>query len=565
MKVSDYIVEYLKSLGVSDVFGYPGGMITHLMDSFSNADSITSHLCYNEQGGGFAACAWAATTGKLGVMYATSGPGATNFITPLCHAYFESLPVLFISGQVNRNEGKQDTLVRQRGFQETNIVSAVKGFTKFSAYVEQTELICYYLEKAVYYAFDGRPGAVLLDIPMDILRGEIEPDELKHFPIPQKTKNNACDFILEKLKKARRPLVLAGNGINSSYLRREFEDFIKKTNLPFVTSMTAVDLSSNLENFYGFVGAYGNRYANFAVSKCDLLLTLGTRLDFRQTGIKRELFAQNAEILRVDVDTEEFSFNVNKDETQIPADLRDLLPELSQEAVKLNTPKWILLLDRLKEMLKEELQIPEIIMQKLSEISQDIRVITTDVGQNQVWASQFYKFSQEQRMLFSGGHGSMGFSLPAAIGAAIATKQPVLCINGDGGFQMNIQELQWIAREKLPIKIIILNNNSLGMMRHFQEMYFNSNFTLTVPGKGYENPDFAAIAAAYGISSRKIHYTDFIKSFEFGSSPELIEIIIDKPTYVIPKLEFGQPFYNQDPKLSSELINELLNLSEEDL
>lgn len=565
MKVSDYIVEYIISKGIEDVFGYPGGMVTHLMDSFRKyPDKITAHVTYHEQGAAFAACGYAQVTGKPGIAYATSGPGATNLITGICNAFFDSIPCVFITGQVNTFESKDVLGVRQRGFQETNIVDMVKTVTKFAVYVESPEKIKFYLDKAFFEAMNGRRGPVLLDIPMNIFRSEIDETTLIGYQ-----EENICyqqdltELFDYYLKKAQRPVMLLGNGIKLTSASELVKPIISKLGIPVVTSMIAIDAIIEKEYNLGFIGAYGDRVANFAVAKCDLLITLGTRLDVRQVGAKRENFAPKAQILRIDVDQNELQYKIRDDEIDVCCTINEALKAL--ENVKTNDySEWKNVCKKLKSELEGfDSRRPNELMKQVSQLIDTNTIITTDVGQNQVWVAQSFELKKGQKILFSGGHGAMGYSLPAAIGAYYGIpSKPVICITGDGGLQMNIQELQLVARERIPIKIIVFNNNALGMIRHFQEMYFDSNYYQTKPEGGYEAPCFAQIAGAYGIRSERISNISELSDVSLLTNdiPFLLEIVVDEDTYVFPKLEFGKPNQDQEPLLPREQYERLMDL-----
>lgn len=568
MKVSDYIVEFLIGKGVSDVFGYPGGMVTHLMDSFDKRKTeIAAHVNYHEQGAAFAACGYAQATGKTGVAYATSGPGATNLITGICHAWFDSVPVVFITGQVNTFEAKGEYTVRQRGFQETDIVGMVQGVTKYSVRIDSIEKVVEELEKAWRIAQEDRKGPVLLDVPMNIFRSDLnltdyrKNDDREGERKPQET----FEEVVTALEQAKRPCILVGAGVRGEGCRKSLAEASSKLNVPVVTSMIAVDLLPDAgKNGYGFVGAYGSRIANFIVAKSDLVLTLGARLDVRQVGGKRENFAPDAKIIRVDIDPGELAYKVREDETDIQADAGCVLQYLTRQWKKPADyfTEWISVCDNIKISLAGmDDRSANRMMTALSEKLPAECVVTTDVGQNQVWVAQSFKVQKKQRILFSGGHGAMGYSLPAAIGAYYSTGKTVVSFNGDGGFQMNIQELQFIAREELPIKVIVFNNYALGMIRHFQEMYFESNFVQTVSGNGYGVPNLQKIAEAYGLDYHR--YADVQEidgAFMQNARPALVEVVLDEPTYVFPKLEFGKPNQDQEPLIDRKEFDRLMDL-----
>ena len=569
MKVSDYIVDFIIKKGITDVFGYPGGMVTHLMESFRERQGeIQAHVNYHEQASAFAACGYAQISGKPGIAYATSGPGATNLITGICNAYFDSIPTVFITGQVNTFEAKSGLEVRQKGFQETDISQMVKGVTKYCEYVKSAEKIRYYLEKAFYHAEEGRPGPVLLDIPMDIQRADVDITDLVGFEPEENISSNAeeaVNIIEYELQKAKRPCVLLGAGVKADRMRPEVKKFLEKVDIPVVTSMLAFDIiPSDNSNFYGFIGAYGKREANFVVAKSDLLIAIGSRLDVRQIGAKKENFAPRARLIRIDVDKGELSNKVKGDEIQIQADAGQILHELNKRIDKIKIDNsWLQVCAQIRDALigQDDRLFPNRLMEQISKVVPDGYIITTDVGQNQVWTAQSFRVKSNQKILFSGGHGAMGYSLPAAIGAYYGRKTPVVSLNGDGGFQMNVQEMEFIKRERLPISIVVFNNHALGMIRHFQEMYFDSNYTQTISQEGYEVPDLKKISMAYDFRYVKISREEDIKGdlFEYNA-PQLVEVTIEEPTYVFPKLEFGKPNQDQEPLIDRKLYHKLMEL-----
>ena len=564
MKASDYIVEFLINKGITDVFGYPGGMVTQLMDSFGKySEKISAHVTYHEQGAAFAACGYAQISGKPGVAYATSGPGATNLITGIADAYFDSIPAIFITGQVNSNEAKGEYGVRQRGFQETDIVSIVKPITKYAVYVEGAENLQTELEKAYTIAMSGRRGPVLLDIPMNVFRTDIQPNDETY--IKKDDDKRDLSSILRTLSDAFQnsssPVFLIGAGVKSSGFEYEIHQEIKRLGVPVISSMIAFDVMRDYPHYYGFLGAYGTRTANFIAAKSDLIVSIGTRMDIRQVGINRDRFAPDAKIIRFDIDEGELTYRVHDDEIQIQADMETVVDALS-ELNCVRKQSWLDVCEEIKRLLSGiDDNSTSRLIKCISETIPDEAVITTDVGQNQVWVAQSFKVKPHQRVLFSGGHGAMGYALPAAIGAYYGSgKKPVYCVTGDGGLQMNIQELQFIAREQIPIKIIVLNNNALGMIRHFQEMYFDSRYIQTKPEGGYTAPDFSRIAEAYGIESHRVEAQD-AGAICWSDSPELAEYMIHENTYVTPKLEFGKPNQDQEPLIDRTLYTRIMDMN----
>jgi len=569
MKISDYIVSFLASKGITDVFGYPGGMVTHLMDSFGKQkDHIVAHVNYHEQGSAFCACGYAQTSHLPGVAYATSGPGATNLITGIANAYFDSIPCLFLTGQVNTYESIGDLKVRQKGFQETDIISMVKSITKYAVQVNNPEDIRYELEKAFHLSVSTRPGPVLLDIPMNIQRQDIEPDELRGFePSPQRPVNsNALRDVLKALETASRPCILVGAGVKTCGMVNEFRKLVNHLGIPVISSMLAVDiLATDSKNNYGFIGAYGDRKANFIIAKCDLILSIGSRLDCRQIGSNKEKFAPQAKLIRFEVDEGELSNVIKPDEQQIVADLREVIPWLCKNVNTANSKlysNWFNVCNEItKQLATQESEEPNHIMKQISHYIPDDVVLTTDVGQNQVWFAQSFDIKENQKVLFSGGHGAMGYSLPAAIGACYGSNKNVVSFNGDGGIQMNIQELQFVNREKLPIKIVVFNNSALGMIRHFQEMYFDSFYMQTIQNNGYTVPSFEKIAAAYQLPYFCIENEYDCKAEMFTEDgPAIIEVVLPQTTYVFPKLAINKPNQDQEPPISRSVYDYIMKL-----
>lgn len=579
MKASDYIVNYLIFREIKHIFGYPGGMVTHLMNSLShNRDNIHTHITYHEQAAAFAACGYAQSSNGVGVAFATSGPGATNLLTGVGHAYFDSIPVIFITGQVNTFESGRDTGLRQRGFQETDIVSMAAPITKFVKYVESPNELPNALDEAYRIAISGRPGPVLLDIPMDVMRGDISAD----FDIFDQNESRSDDnlecfneendklftILNDKLMNSKRPCLLIGNGIKGSGSIEHFRSVAMKYNIPIVSSMMAVDVVPQMEGlegkYYGFIGAYGNRTANFAVAKSDLVICIGSRLDVRQVGANRSSFAPDADIIRIDIDKSELDNKIREDEMDFLLSVDNAIDVLDRAFSKadMDYTDWLNVCSEIKSHIKymDEL-LPNRIINKISRYVPDGFSVVADVGQNMIWTAQSFRFKENQRIYMSGGMGSMGYALPAAIGIYYATGKPVICFTGDGGLQMNIQELQYLYREQLPIKIIVMNNKSLGMIRHFQEMYFEQNYCYTISGEGYDAPDFTDIARAYKIKAVSIDDIDQIEEFDFEKKePELIEIILKDNTIIRPKLEFGKPNQDQEPLLDRKLYEYLMNL-----
>mgnify|MGYP004625078385 CR=1 FL=1 len=577
MKVSDYIVKFLIDKGITDIFGYPGGMVTHLMDSLGKySTKIDTHIVYHEQSAAFAACGYAQASDKIGVAFATSGPGATNLITGICNAWFDSIPTIFITGQVNTFEANDIPGLRQKGFQELDVISMVSGVTKEAFYVERPEQIRCFLEKAFFSALDKRKGPVLLDIPMNIFRAEIDEKTLVGYNplLDEKTIENLTqsrdelEMCLDQiLSKAKRPCLLLGNGIKQAHQVNQIRQLIQECPMPVISSMLAVDIIPEEEElagiYYGFVGAYGNRTANFVAAKSDLIICMGTRLDVRQVGCKRGNFAPQAQIIRIDIDQIELKNKIHNDEIQFCISLEESVPVLKSILGKHNSYReWLQVCGEIKRRIKyTDEKKPNRIVNAISREIPDKYSVVADVGQNMIWVAQSFRMKKEQRLYMSGGHGAMGYALPAAIGIYYATQRPVVCFCGDGGLQMNIQELQYIASMHIPIKIIVVNNQSLGMIRHFQEMYFEAHYYYTVGTEGYSVPDFCRIANAYGIAAKKFEGETTKWNIDVQNElPQLFEILLEANTVVAPKLEFGKPNQDQEPLLDRDLYQYLMEL-----
>jgi len=575
MKVSEYIVAFLVENGVHHVFQMAGGSIASLLDAAHRHEQMECVSVRHEQAAAFAAEGYARINQQLGVAMATSGPGALNLLTGIGSCYFDSVPCLFLTGQVNTYEFKHHDPVRQRGFQETEIVRIVRPIVKYAEMVTDPSLIRYHLEKAVFLAQTGRPGPVLLDIPMDIQRAEIDPDRLKRFERGSEKSRRIDDKTMEQvilqLKSSRKPLILAGGGIRTAGVVTAFRQFVDETRIPVVASLMGLDaLPHDHPSFVGLIGAYGHRYANFAIADCDLLIVLGSRLDSRQTGTRPETFARRAVKIHVDVDANELNHRVRADIT-IHSDLHGFfstfqcppLPDLSAWHKRILQWKH-----RFPPGLSSRETIcPNTFMERLSMHSTETDIVCLDVGQHQMWASQSFHLKKGQRLLQSGGMGAMGFAIPAAIGASKAGSGPrVIVIAGDGGMQVNIQELSTIAFHRLPIKIFVMNNRHLGMIRMFQDIYFEGRQTASVDG--YDCPDFVRVAKAYDIPAFEIadrsQADSVIQSALAMEGPVLVNVILSQHTTVVPKLLVNRPVEDMYPLLDRKELEEILKADKGD-
>lgn len=562
MKVSDFIVEFLVKKGIKNVFELSGGMIAHIIDSLNQNSEIDVTTMHHEQSAAFAAEAYARVTGLPGVALATSGPGATNLLTGIGSCYFDSIPAIFITGQVNRHEFKGDRNIRQYGFQETDVVAMAKPITKACFQISDPNEIPDVFERAFKISLEGRPGPVLIDIPMDIQRFQIEPIFYKtQIEVKNEIDSIKMQDLIQEIQNAKKPLILAGRGIKASKSQELFELFVEQTKIPVITSLLGLDtIPFDDPQRVGFIGTYGNRWANMAFGDCDLLIVLGSRLDIRQTGADTK-FIENRKIYHVDCEMGEINNRVQGC-IGIVADLGVFFTQFKSLAsnVVFDIPyDWMNSIKQLRSKWPDinELDVnginPNHFIHSLSKKAHVAKAFLADVGSHQMWTAQSLELDKSQVFLTSGGMGAMGFALPASIGACIAlNNQPVVTIIGDGCMQLNIQELQTIIRNKLPVKIIVMNNRTLGMIRQFQDSYFESRYQSTF--WGYDAPDFEKVAIAYGINAKTIENTDEIeKAVDWLwdskniDKPQLLQVMIEPKTNTYPKIAFGRPITEMEP------------------
>lgn len=562
MKVSDFIADFLVKKGVESVFELSGGMITHILDSLNQKTDIKIVTMHHEQAAAFAAEGYARIKGLPGVALATSGPGATNLLTGIGSCFFDSTPAIFITGQVNRHEQKRDRNIRQLGFQETDIVAMAKPITKACFLVNEPKELQQVFEQAFEIASEGRPGPVLIDIPMDVQRAQIDVKNLDcNRAMPHEISDQTIKDLFEAIEKSERPLILAGRGIKASRSQALFSAYVSKTNIPVITTLLGLDtIEYDNPMRVGFIGSYGNRWANIAFGECDLLIVLGSRLDIRQTGADTRYIEQR-KIFHVDCEVGEINNRVTGC-IPIVADLVDFFAKFKEQASdkQFTKPtKWLAYIQDLRNRwpdineLSPEGINPNKFMHALSNVGESAIAYLADVGSHQMWSAQSLELKAEQHYLTSGGMGAMGFSLPAAIGACVASNnKPVVVIIGDGCMQINIQELQTIVRNKLAVKIVVMNNKSLGMIRQFQDSYFESRYQSTY--WGYDAPNFERVAMAYGILAKTIDSQDEINEAvnwlwtdENLHQPQLLQVMIDPQTNTYPKIAFGKPITEMEP------------------
>lgn len=564
MKASDYIVSFLAKRGIDTVFGYIGGMITHLVDSLGKSEQVRYIQTYHEQTAAIAAEGYAIESGKFGVAICTSGPGVTNMMTGIADAYFGSIPVIYITGQVNSYEYKYDKPIRQQGFQEMEVVNMVKPITKYAVMVDDATKLRYEMEKAVYIATHGRKGPVVIDLPMNISRAEVEPEQQEGF-VPEEPLIESIDInrVRELIESAKRPMILVGGGCESEETHRLLNSYLQKTQIPVITSLMGRGMiDETYPHYIGMVGSYGNRCANMTVAKADLLIVLGSRLDTRQTGAMYQSFLQGGTIIHVDIDKNELENHRLKNRLKIHASVYDFINEVNNADIKYEDYSlWNQWVDTMKSEYCQDQEIerfvenkaPYKLMQRLNLLTNEGDIITADIGQNQMWAAQTLKLKRGQRFVTSGGLAPMGFSLPIAIGMAFANpKKTIWCLNGDGGFHMAVQSLLVISQYKLKIKVIVINNSALGMITQFQHLYFDNRMFGTTEAGGFVNPDIEYLAKSYGMNYIEMTEKDLDDMNLNSSDPVLINYIVDGLTTVSPKLEYNKPIDMPSPQLPDE-------------
>lgn len=521
MIVAEYIAQFLKKQNIKHVFGYAGSMMLKLADEISLTEGLTYLQTFHEQGAAFSANAYGRCTNRPGVALVTSGPGVVNALAGVADAFMDSIPFVLLAGNDRLTNMKNNPGVRLSGFQDMDVVALTKSITKYATQIKSASDIAYELEKAFYIAEDGRKGPVVIDIPMDIQFMEV-PNNIKHYILPAKDFANRMivddiNNIVPLLYTARRPAILVGGGVRTGDAVEEVELLQKCSNIPLVTTLNGFDASYNSS---GFTGLYGNPVANLIVRNADILIALGTRFGNQQVGKFPNEYT-SAKIIHIDVDVKELK-RVFKAETGVNCEVKKFLKELLNkiDISQLNFNSWTNQIAAWHQEYDKYVYVnddgidPVKFVEYVSKCTEHYSslIFTNDVGQNEMWVCQGLDIKKGQRLLSSSGYGSMGFSLPAAIGACFVTSNSkVIAFTGDGGFQMNLQELQFVNIHKLKIKCIVFNNNTLGLMRDVQRVYYNSHF-LGSNTDLFQCVDIKKIAEAYDINYCKIEKEkDFIK------------------------------------------------------
>lgn len=578
MKLSDYIADYLSKQGISYVFAITGGAVIHLINSIADTPNITYICLQHEQAGAMAADAYSRVSKKMGVAIATSGPGATNMVTGVCCAFYDSVPSLYITGQVATFRSKRNTGVRQLGFQETDTIDIYKPITKYAVRIDDPKKIRYELEKACYVAKSGRAGPVLLDIPDDIQREQIDPDKLEPF-IPESDDKNQSNLsksegkikeCIKLLENAKRPVIILGWGIRLSGSTKVAREFVEKLDFPVALTWAMMDmLPSNHNLTIGAFGTHGTRYANFTIQNADLILSIGARLNMHHTGSPITTFAREARKIIVDIDPNElnkFKKLGLKVDLSINADTKDFLHAICQKVTKTamqDISIWTKQITAWKKRYpicptkyyEEEKVNPYVFVKALSKQSAEGDVIFVDTGCILAWMMQAFDFKEKQRMLHDFNNTAMGYALPASIGASFALdRKPIICVTGDGSLQMNIQELATVIRHKLPIKIFVINNHGYSMVRQTQDQWLDSKYNASSVEGGLAFPDFVKVADAYGYKTMTItankDVMKGIKKVLDCNGSVFCNVEIGPHHRVIPQVKYGRPNEDGEPLLN---------------
>ncbi|NUF26631.1 acetolactate synthase 2 catalytic subunit [Gilliamella sp. ESL0254] len=555
---TQWIVKTLKEKGITTVFGYPGGQIMPLYDALYDS-GIEHVLCRHEQGAAMAAIGYARSTGKTGVCIATSGPGATNIITGLADALIDSVPIVAITGQVPTK------LIGTDAFQEVDVLGLSLACTKHSYLIDDAKDLPNTLEQAFNLASAGRPGPILIDVPKDIQLANLDYQHYLSPSLSKITQDNTQlypilpDYInqaKQMITQAQKPILYIGGGVGLSGAIAELRDFMALTHIPSVSTLKGLGVADLNNPYYlGLIGMHGAKAANLAVQECDLLIALGVRFDDRVTGNLNE-FARHAKVLHIDIDQAEIN-KLRQTHLGLQGDIKQVLPLLNQ-TVSINA--WHQRINELKALHPTRYDHPgeaiyaPALLKKLSERKSTDTIITTDVGQHQMWTAQHMRFTHPQNFITSSGLGTMGFGLPAAVGAQMARPNDcVICISGDGSFMMNVQELTTIKRKQLPIKIVLIDNQRLGMVRQWQELFFNERYSETNLS---DNPDFLMLAKAFDIPgqsiSKKSQIDTALDNLFNSTGPYLLHVCIDELENVWPLVPPGAANENMLDKSGKE-------------
>ncbi len=546
------LIKMIKSEGVDTIFGYPGGAVIDIYDELANHPDLRHILVRHEQGAVHSADAYARAKGDVGVSLVTSGPGATNTVTGIASAYLDSVPIVVFTGQVN------SALIGNDAFQEVDIVGITRPCTKHNYLVKHVEDLARTIKEAFYIARTGRPGPVLVDLPKDVMTATIEFEEpgeihIKSYRPTYSPNRKQLTKVVELIKQAKRPLIFAGGGVVLSKSSDEITKLAKMADIPVTASLMGLGTFPGSDPLWlGMPGMHGTYRANMSIGSCDLMIAAGVRFDDRVTG-RIEKFAPNAKIVQIDIDPTSIHKNVSVD-CPIVGDckktlalLNELLEKEDSSEVRGDRSEWLGQIDEWKSTMPlrydqdDEIIKPQFVIETLHELTKGNAIITTEVGQNQMWTAQYYDFDKPNHFITSGGLGVMGFGLPAAIGAKAACPDKlVVDVAGDGSIQMNIQELTTSLEAGLPVKVVILNNRYLGMVRQWQDLFYNKRYSSTPMECA---PDFVKLAEAYGATGMRASKPSEVReTLEKGLAAEgtvIMEFLVEREEMVYPMVPAG--------------------------
>jgi acetolactate synthase-1/2/3 large subunit len=571
VKLSDYVIDFLAKQGIKHNFLVSGGAVIHLVDSTSKHPDMEYICGQHEEHSAAAADMYGRVTGNFGVVMTTSGPGATNIVTSVSSAYFDSIPMLCITGQVSRFRIKKSDKLRQKGFQETDVVSIFKSITKYAKLILNPEEIRYELEKAIYYAKEGRGGPSLLDIPDDLQRVDIDPSSLRSFTPPATVDTNIereIRQLTQMIREAQRPVLIFGVGIQCAKSAKKALAFAEKFDIPVVCTWGGADVIAHTHPLnMGCIGVCGPRGGNFALQNSDLVIAMGTRLSPMVTGGKQDLFAPNAKKVMIDIDIEELSkfgpetFSLN---LAIHTDLKDFFDKfpLPQSAClyrewKALIRSWI---ERYPicppgyEGTKGKIQ-PHLFIKKISALAKEGSIIIGDTGANLSWTLQAFETKKDQRIFSAWNHTPMGYSLPASIGAALASSNDVICLIGDGGFMMCLQELATLRRHNLAVRIFLFNNKGHSIQKQTIDTWLHSNYAAVDEASGLYFPDYQKIAESFSIPFFQLETNEDLEKLPAiwqTKGPFLCDVQVMETAKIVPMLKFGAGIEDLDPKISAE-------------
>ncbi len=552
MTGAQYLVEVLKKYEVTDAFGIPGGVILEMIYALNNSGSITPHLSYHEQAAGFAAVGYAQASVKLGVAYATRGPGFTNLVTAIADAYCDSVPVLFITSHVGKTINSE---IRLTNNQEIDTCAMVKGVTKYAKRIDSPDDFANSIEEACYLAVEGRKGPVFIDVASSIWKAEVESFKLEEISSnhEERGKEAYLNQVIESVNAAKRPIILIGDGINQTKTETYLRWFVEKIRIPVLSSRYATNAIADSPYYYGYIGGFGVRYANFILSKADLIVSLGNRLNFPITSESYQNIPYQAKIIRFDVDKGELSKEIPQSLSYYE-DLRTVLPKLAEhEADYGDHAEWISVCENIKKDLWDE-DVNEVVRAIdviLANTPEDATIVS-DVGNHEFWVSRACAHSNRKgNLLYSKSFATLGSAMIKAIGAYYAKGKPVVCFIGDQGFQMNIQELQYISQHQMPILVVVLNNQASGMIRDKEITGYKGKFLHATLDSGYQIPDLKEIATLYHLAfAEKDTRSTNDKTISFDYKfPGILNLIINENLSLEPSLPRGRQPQNMVPEL----------------